>query len=228
MLDPWKKSYDKPRQHIKKQRCYFAHKGPYSQNYGFSRSHVWMWGLDHKKAECQRIDAFELWCWRRPLRVPWTARRSNQWILKEIIPEYSLEGLMLKLEAASHLMWRTDSLKKILMLGKIEGRRRRGRQDEMIGRHYWLIGHEFSRLQVLVMDREGWHAAVHGVTKSRIWLNNWTELTEKIPQSNLKKNFFKDHIVESLCFKSLWVWNLCYLFHVLTLSHLASWPSLPF
>ena len=135
MLAPWKKSYDQPKQHIKKQRHYFANKGPPSQSYGFSSSNVWMWELDHK--ESQRIDAFELWCWRRLLRVPWTAKRSNQSIVKEISPEYLLEGLMLKLklEYFGHLMQRTDSLEKTLMLGKIEGRRRRGRQ-----RMKWLDG----------------------------------------------------------------------------------------
>ena len=98
-----------------------------------------------KKAEHWRIDAFELWCWRRLLRVPWTIRRSNQSILKEISPEYSLQGLMLKLKLQhfGHLMWRTDSLEKTLMLGKIEGRRKRGWQDEMVGWHHWLDGHEF-------------------------------------------------------------------------------------
>ena len=123
-------SYDQPRQHLKKQRHYFANEGPSSQSYGFSISQVWMWKLTIKKAECQRIGAFELWCWRRLLRVPWTARRFNQSILKEISPEYLLEELMLKLKLQyfSHLMRKTDSLEKTLMLGKIEGERRRGRQ----------------------------------------------------------------------------------------------------
>ena len=130
---PWKKSYDKPRQHIKKhikkQKNYFANKGPSSQSYVFFSSHVWMWELNLKKAEHQRIDAFELWYWRMLLRVRWTTRRSSHLVLKEISPEYSLEGLMLKLKLQyfSHLMRRADSLGKTLMLGKIEGRRRRGR-----------------------------------------------------------------------------------------------------
>ena len=130
MLASWKKSYDQPRQHIQKQRRYFADKGSSSQNYSFSSSPVWMWELDHRESWGQRIDAFELWCWRRLLRVPWTARRSNQSILKEISPEYSLEGLMLKLKFQyfGNLMQRTDSLEKTLMLGKIEDRRRRGWQ----------------------------------------------------------------------------------------------------
>ena len=129
-LAPWKKSYDKHRQYSKNQRHYFANKGPSSQGYGFSNSHIWMWELDYKESEHWRIDTFELWCWRRLLRVPWTARRSNQSILKEISPGYSLEGLMLKvkLQYFGHPMQRADSLEKTLMLGKIEGRRRRGQQ----------------------------------------------------------------------------------------------------
>ena len=126
MLTPWKKSYDKPRQHIKKQRCSFASKGLSSQSYGFSSSHVWMWELDIKMAERWRTAAFKLCCWT--LRVPWIARTSNQSIIKEINSEYSLEGLMLKLKFQyfGHLMQRANSLEKILILGKIEGRRRRG------------------------------------------------------------------------------------------------------
>ena len=111
----------KTRHCIKKQRHYFTNKGPSSQSYGVSSSHVWMWGLDHK--ECRRIDVFELWCWRRLLRVHWTARTFNMWILQETSPGFSLEGLMLKLnfQYFGHLMWRVDSLEKTLMLGEIEG-----------------------------------------------------------------------------------------------------------
>ena len=166
MPDPWKKSYDQPRQHIKKQTT----KVHLVKGMVFP---VVMYGGESwtiKKAECQRIGAFELWCWRRLLRVPWTARRSNQSILKEISPEYSLEGLMLKLKLQyfGHQVQRADSLEKTLMLGKTEGRRR-GQQ-----RMRWLdgitdsMGMSLCKVQVFVIDREAWGVAVHRIAK------NWT------------------------------------------------------
>ena len=181
MLAPWKKTYDQPRQHIKKQRHYFTN------NVHLVKAMVFpvviyvceSWAI--KKAEHWRTDAFELWCWRRLLRVPWTAKRSNQSILKEISPEYSLEGLMskLKLQYFGHLMQRTDSLEKTLMLGKIEGRKRRGWH-----RMRWLDGitdlmdMSLSKFQELVMDREAWSDAVHGSQRVRHdWVTelNWTD-----------------------------------------------------
>ena len=184
MLAPWKKSYDQLDSIFKSRDITLPTKVYLVKAMFFP---VVMYGCKSwtiKKAECQRTDAFELWCWRRLLKVPWTARRSNQSILKEISPEYSLEGLRLKLKLQyfGHLMWRTDSLEKTLMLGKIEGRRRRGRQSIR-----WLDGItdtmdiSFSRLQELVMDREA--GMLKSVVSQRVRHDWVTELTDKLPKA---------------------------------------------
>ena len=173
------KSYDQPRQHIKKQRHYFADKSLSSQSYGFSSSHVWMWELTLQKAERWRIDAFELWYWRSLLRVPWTARRSNQSFLKDINPEFSFERQMLKmkLQYSGHLMWRTDLLKKTLVLRNTKGRKRRGAtEDEMAGWHHWLDGCE-SEWTPGIGDGQGGLACCDSWGRKELdtteWLN-WT------------------------------------------------------
>ena len=178
MLTPWKESYDQPRQHIEKQRHYFVNKGPSSQGYGFSSSHVWMWELDYKESWAQKIDAFELWCWRRLLRVPWTARRSNQSILRQISPEYSLEGLMLKLKLQyfGHLMNRADSFEKTLMWERLKA----GGEGDDRGCDgctalliWWTL--------IWASSRSWWWTGKPGVLQSRgsqswTWLSYWTEL----------------------------------------------------
>ena len=174
MFDIWKKNCDQPRQHIQKQRYYYANKDHLVKAMVFP---VVMYGCKSwtiKKAEHGRIYVIELWCWRRLLRILWTARRSNQCILKDISPECSLEGLMLKLKL-QYLM-QSAEFEKMLMLRKTEGGRRRGQQRmRWLEWHQWLNGHEFEQALGVVIDREAWSAALHGVSKSWTGLSNWTE-----------------------------------------------------
>ena len=192
MLTHWKLSYGKSRQHIKEQRHYLSTKVHLVKALVFP---VVMYGCESwtvKKAEHRGIDAFELWSWRRLLRVPWTARGSNQSTLKEISPEYSLKGLMLKLKLQyfGHLMWRANSLENTLTLGKIEGRRKRGQQR-------WLDGISdsivmgLSKLQEFMMDREAWCTAVHGVVKNQTQPSYWPELIYQVgfPGGSVGKEF---------------------------------------
>ena len=172
-------SDDKLRQHIKKQRHYFANKDLSSQSFGFSSSHVWMWELDIKKAESQRIYVFELWCWRRLLRVSWTSRRSKESILEEINPVYSLKGLMLKLKLQyfGHLKWRVNSFEKTLMLGKIEVGRQGDDRGWDVGWHHWLNGHEFEQTPG---DTEGQGRMAY----CSPWVHKESDGTEQLKNNN--------------------------------------------
>ena len=202
MLSPWKKTYDQPRQHIKKQRHYFAKKGPSTRSNGFSSSHVWMQELDHNESWALKNWCFWTVVWRKLLKVPWTAKRSNQWILKEISPEYSLEGLLLKLKFQSfgHLMWKTNSWKRPWCWERLKagGKGDYRRWDGWMGlltRWTWVWASSGSQAQ------EAWHAVIRGVAKSQIRLSDWNEpikkqkhlFTDKSPYSKIY-SFLSSHV----------------------------------
>ena len=202
------------RQHIKRWIYYFANKGPSSQSYGFSSSHVWMWELDYKKAEHCRIDALDLCCWRRLLRVPWTAGRSSQSILKEITPEYTLEGLMLrlKLQYSGHLMQRTDSFEETLMLGKIEGERRRAREA-----WYGWMASPTQWTWVRVNSRIWWCIGRPGMLQSlrlrRVGLTeklNWTDSLRALLQGAWTSKCYSRSLVVliEILLRRSWLWEV--------------------
>ena len=172
----WQESDDKARQCVEKQRHYSVNQGPYSQGYGLPSSYKWLWKLDCKEGRTPENWCLQTVMWRKLLKFPWAARRSNQSILREIIPEYSLEGLILKLKLqySGHLIWTEDSLEKFLMLGKIEGRKRRGHQRKIrLDGITDAMNMNLGKLQEMVRDKEAWHAAIHVITKSCTLLGDW-------------------------------------------------------
>ena len=182
MTASWQENYEKPRQCVEKQRHYSAYKVCIIKAIVFP---VFTYSCESwtvKKAECQRTDAFELWCWKRLLKVPWTARRSNQSNLRETNPEYSLGELMLKLKLqySGHLMWTADSVEKwVHDAGKDwEDKKKSALEDDMAGWHHWCNGHELGQTLGMARDGEAWSAAVHGVAKSQTWLGDWTTRTK--------------------------------------------------
>ena len=214
MLATWNKSCDKPKQHIKKQRHHFADKGSIVIAMVYP---VIIFGCESctiKKSEHQRIDTVDLWCWRKLLRVPWIARRSNQSILKETNPEYSLEGLIRKLQYFGHLMGRANSLEKTLILGKIEGRSRWEGQ-----RMRWLDGitdsmdMSLKKLQEVEKDSKALHPVVHGVTKSQTWKSNWTTIWKHGLEVDSLTRFLPPLIYNSEAFNFILLWEIFSYFY---------------